>query len=323
MWQGLNGLLETTWKLSNKTERALGIAFLFFAFLSIWFSAIDEKIFTEHRIAWLIILLVTYLAAVIPPVTKMTRFQHKYVLYVVLWGLVSLTFVLVIFYLAYFALANTELEQRRWERVLNLPPVIVAAVAAAIGWYAAQQYSLKNNRTNNSFSLVMEMRCNAEFMKCTHAIAVSLPPSVSLTAEHAIYFPSQARNRFEYLKAKGLANKLNETEIAEFGRYDEQMLLGIEAAKYFLNFYEFMAYGIYVGDLDEDLLYETVSPAVVSLHRRVEAFRDYLTGPKGDKLALEQLHRLVEGYEKDEQGRRTQVLGWAQRLDIERASGPR
>jgi hypothetical protein len=118
-------------------------SWVFVIFIAIVFTAINEPLLTEHRVLWLAIISVAYFSAVIPPVANMTRYRPKHVLYVVLWGLISLAFFLTIFYLFFFALAQSEAQQRQWERVLNLPPILAAAIAAAIGWYAVHQFSSK------------------------------------------------------------------------------------------------------------------------------------------------------------------------------------
>lgn len=318
MWHSLKGLLSTTWNLSSKFACTMGIAFVVLVLLGIALSAAGDAILSAHWVAYLIVVTVTYFLAVIPPVTKMATLRHKYVPYVVLWGLFSLVFFLAAFYLIYYALVTTPEGLARWDRVLNLPPVLFAAIAAAIGWYAATQYSAKNNRTNNAFSLVMQTRCNTEFMKRAVDLSKNWPPTTQMTNAHQPCFPINARHRFEELKRVGAERPLSATETTEFAAYDEQMLTGIEAAKYLLNFYEFMAYGIYAGDLDEDLLYETISPAVVFLFDRTLPLRTFLNGPDGDKLAFQHLSSLVDGYQKTENGRDITIIGWSNRLELER-----
>ena len=320
MWQPLKGLLETTWKLSSVPSRTFGIIFLALAILSVCLNLMNDVLLTEHRVLWLIILTILYFSAVVPPVATMTKHRHRHVLYVVLWGLISLAFFLVVFYLFFFALAQTSEQQRQWDRILNLPPIFAAAIAAAIGWYAVHQFSAQNNRTNNSFSLVMQTRCNTEFVTQARYFSSAFPPPIVLDQTYKPYFPAGMRGRLEYLK-KIDASKLTPSEASELQGIDEQIVLGMYAARYLLNFYEFMAYAIYAGDLDEGLLYESISPAVVGLFDRVKALRDYINvGANGDKLAFQHVQRLVEGYVKDEGDVKTTVDGWRRRLDMERAA---
>ena len=320
MWHSLKGLLSTTWKLSSKFSCTMGIAFVVLILLGIGLRALGDPVLSMHWVAYLSATTATYLLAVIPPVTEMTKLRHKHVLYVVLWGLFSLGFFLAAFYLIFYALVTTPEELARWDRVLNLPPVLFAAIAAAIGWYAATQYAAKNNRTNNSFSLVMQTRCNTEFMKRAVDLSVKWPTTIKMTSSHEPCFPATARHRFECLKRIKAEGSLSGPETAELATYDEQMLTAIEAAKYLLNFYEFMAYGIYAGDLDEDLLYETISPAVVFLFERTLPLRTFLNGPDGDKLAFQHLSSLVDGYLKTENGKDITIIGWLSRLELERAN---
>lgn len=321
MWNALRGLFETTWKLCSGRDATIAVLFVVGSCLAVLSSWRQDVIYTDHRVLWYSILVVLYFWALVPPLAAMTKQHHKYVLYVVLWGLLSLAFVVVMFYLFYFALAVTADERTQWERVLNLPPVLAAAVAAAIGWYAAHQLAAKNHRTNNSFSLVMQTRCNAEFLKHATALSRTFPPPLKLTKAHAIYFPRDARQTFEDLQLKKKRGKnLTPEETKRLEAMEEHKLQAVEAAKYMLNFYEFVAYGIYANDLDEGLLYETISPAIVSLFQRTKELRGEVNGgPNGDKLSFEHLHRLVEGYDKEEHGKKMSVDGWAKRLELERA----
>jgi hypothetical protein len=322
MWQPLKGLLETTWKLGSVQARTAGITFLALAVVAVTFNAINDVLLTEHRVLWLSILTLLYFLAVVPPVANMTKYRHKHVLYVVLWGLISLAFVLVVSYLFFFAIAQTDAQQKQWDRILNLPPILAAAIAAAIGWYAAHQFSAQSNRTNSSFSLVMQTRCNDEFVMQARCFSSAFPPPIVLDQSHQRYFSVDLRGRLDYLKRIDASN-LTPAEASELQSINEQVVLGMYAARYLLNFYEFMAYAIYAGDLDEDLLYETISPAVVGLFDRVKALRDYINvGATGDKLAFQHVQHLVEGYVRDEGGVKTTVDGWRRRLDKERAALP-
>jgi len=66
-----------------------------------------------------------------------------------------------------------------------------------------------------------------------------------------------------------------------------------------LNYYEFMAVAIELGDLEESIVYETMSPHVVGLYNRAYACIEYVRGRDGgEPLAFEHLEILVGRWEK-------------------------
>lgn len=320
MWHSLRSLLEETWQHATRRDACVAFLFLFALAACSVFSLKNDPLFLDYKVLWYSVILILYFTAIAPPVARLAAERHRHVLQVVLWGLISLTVTLVAFYLFFFALAETKDQQEQWERVLNLPPVIAGAVAAAIGWYAAHQFAAKNHRTNNSFQLVMQTRCNTEFVKHARKFLIAYPSSSSIPMQDSKYFDPSARSRLEEMKRKQKAEQLTEAETTELKQFAEEKLEGIEGARYLLNFYEFMSFGIYAGDLDEELLYETISPAVVKIYEQSTALRAVLNGPDGDVLAFQHLERLVSGYERKSHSGTEKVLGWRARLAQERVS---
>ena len=93
-----------------------------------------------------------------------------------------------------------------------------------------------------------------------------------------------------------------------------------EGLKYLLNFYEFMALGTHVGDLDETLLYETISPSVVGWYTRSELHCKHVRSTPTDKLAYEHLDKLVNGYKVKIGGKEMEIDGWKKKLDLDKAN---
>lgn len=321
MWKVLVGLVETTWKFSSRKDCAMAAGFGLGLFLVSWAYMRGDPVVIDYKATWYSIVVILYFGALVPPLARMIKERHTYVLFVAMWGLISLAVFLTWFYLMFFALAPTDATGiTRWERILNLPPVIAAAVGAGIGWYVHYQMNAKLHRTANSFSLAMQTRTNSEFVARVKALKATYP---DLTPKEPKYFSKDSR---QALEARRLALKYSASitldEQKDFAT-DEMKVEGIDSVRYLLNFYEFMAFAIRAGDLDESLLYETISPAVVGIYDGSKAYREAVNGRSEDALAFQHLHDLVSGYEDSVDGKSIRVSGWRERLELEKAAKPK
>jgi Domain of unknown function (DUF4760) len=319
MWSGIKGILDVTWKYSKPFDRVLQVTILVLVIVVAILAVRQDPIFVNSKAAWCIVGMIIYAAAIIPPVKRMTDRRHELLFYVTAWGILSLILILVAFYTVYFIVVPDS-ESQQWDRILNLPPVFAAVFGTAIGWYVHQQLSAKLHRTSNSFALVMQTRTSTEFLKHTRSLYAAYPPPTEFQTEDAKYFETSKRIEIDRI-GRELAVALN-PDLTKKGAYlrDLAKVEAVEGLRYLLNFYEFMAFGIHAGDLDETLLYETVSPSVVGWYTRSQTYCDKIRATAANKLAYQHLHRLVEGYKTKVGNKEEEIDGWKKRLDIEKAN---
>jgi len=177
------------------------------------------------------------------------------------------------------------------DRYLNFPPAIAALWTAGMGWYIHFQATSKNHRTNNSFNLIMQTRTSSEFLKKAHAVQMVYPFGSKIGPEDVDYFSSGAMLQ---LQRQGLASLTVEEGGATLETLlREEKVNAIEGVKYLLNYYEFMAVGIEANDLEESMLYNTISTTVCSMRERAEVYVSHLR-ENGQPLCFTTLDRLVK-----------------------------
>jgi Domain of unknown function (DUF4760) len=319
MSSGIKNLLAVTWRYATPWDRLWGIGVIFLVLLGSIFWLKQDPLLLNYRAVWCIAITLLYFAAIVPPVKRMARRKHELLVYVAVWGIISLILWLASFYATFFFLVvNTD----KWDKILNLPPVFAAIIGAGIGWYVHQELSAKFHRTSNSFNLVMQTRTSAEFIRYTRDLYAyyskceTLPDEVVKCDLPAKRIELGQRKR--ELEANPQEEMFSQKKLAYLN--DLAMLEAIEGLRYLLNFYEFMSFAIHAGDLDENLLYETVSPSVVRWYNRSKDYQSHVTtNDQGNKLAYQHLTKLVEGYTTMVGSKVTEIPGWERRLDIEKA----
>lgn len=221
---------------------------------------------------------------------------HKNVLPVVVVGTILLVLFVACLSYSFFHFTTTE-QITRLDRVLNIIPVTAAVFAAALGWYVHYQYSSKAQRTNNAFSIVMEMRRSPEFIKRWELVGLHFPKDVMVSEEYQPYFHPDSRRRLEKEKAEINKEAADaEAKLEELKKKLEKVE-AIEALRFILNYFEFMAAGIELKELDEDMLYETISVVVVRIYERSSLFLKFYADPKTKEvLAFQHLSALVKSW---------------------------
>ncbi|GAA0907548.1 hypothetical protein GCM10009552_15620 [Rothia nasimurium] len=135
-------------------------------------------------------------------------------------------------------------------------------------------------------SLVLGSRTNGEFQKHNDRVRRYLPDKNFLDAVDEKFFgPLALRKAYETYLATKSAEAL----------FDLKQAKAIESIKYMLNYYEFMAVGVRLGDIEDRILYDTIGGSVCALHDRTEKIRKWMVAPDGGKqiLAFEYLDELV------------------------------
>jgi hypothetical protein len=228
------------------------------------------------------------------PVARMSQERGPAVAhYLVAWSILGLlTFVITLYAVVtnLSTLAVTQEQKDLITKLQGLPAIIIPVWIAAIGWFLQVQGARKAQRTQNSFAFIMQTRTSGEFSSKARALLIVYPPGIDVPAADSHYFPAAA---FVQLGPKMAEFARESTDANRKQKLEDEIrrIEGIDALRYMLNLYEFMAQGIRAGDLDEDLLYETVAYVVISLYERSKAFIE--NRRKEDVLVFEHIEELV------------------------------
>jgi len=264
--------------------------------LSIVCAIVVATLWGSHGISrvltgWgVVIVAVTFLGSFFRPLLAMTRHGYEAVFSVCITGGLLFLCTLIAFYLSYYLIAdNLSAQGSPLAKLLDLPPLLLALWAAATGWYVHFQLTCRNHRVSNAVSIVLSRSTNAEIRRRLDLQRKYLPSKKHIDDLDISLFKPDAME-----KAKA-AFKPDDADCVRTMRLTQS----VEALKYLLNYYEFMAVAIELGDLEESIVYETMSPHVVGLYNRAYACIEYVRGRDGgEPLAFEHLEILVGRWEK-------------------------
>lgn len=244
---------------------------------------------SDAQQAWIAI--VAYAALVIffaYPLLQAACAGHRHLLTVCIWSFVLVLLGVALCYYVFYKFAGNDVAS--FDKLLNVVPVLVAIWAAALGWFVHFRLSTKAHRTNNAFGILMEMRKSSEFLNRYETATRHFPSgTTTIPPEYTDYFPTtKLKEVLDVATARGEAAAPSDLEKIE----------AISALRYVLNYFEFMSVGIQAGDLDEDLLYDTISTTVVKLYERSQPLFNYVHAPMpggaGQPLAFVALESLAE-----------------------------
>jgi hypothetical protein len=192
---------------------------------------------------------------------------------------------LTAFYLSYYLIVGNLSSQGSAAKLLDLPPLLLALWAAITGWYVHFQLTCRNHRVSNAVSIVLSRSTNADLRRRLDMLRKYLPTKQHIDELDTSFF---RRDSMERAKA---GFKPDDPQCVRNMRLTQS----VDALKYLLNYYEFMAVAIALGDLEESIVYETVSPHVVGLYDRAAAYLKFARGKEGgEPLAFEHLGALVD-----------------------------
>lgn len=274
----------------------LGWAGILLATISsvIWFVYPAPSVLAKVGLA--VAFLVGLSAYLVPYIYAAIRAGHKHIPTVFVWSFFLVATFLVCVYYCYFQAFGSE---SRYDKVLLLIPVVPAMWAAGLGWFIHYQLTAKAHRTNNSFSIIMEMRKSAEYLRRQAIVTKHFPPGIPVCEDYRAYFDHRKQSNLHFRKlADPTSVSATEDDRAE----------AMDSLKYMVNYFEFMSAGVEAKDLDCDLLYETISPVVVGIHDRAKIYIDYVNSTVGanEPLAFQHLKKLAES--------------WDEKLDLEAAA---
>lgn len=124
--------------------------------------------------------------------------------------------------------------------------IVVSTLTIILGWLIHASLAARHQRRQHTLNVLLQTRMSTEYQSQARNLRCFYPPSSVIPQEvvEAYY-----------------ENKLS-------SKKDEQKKLNVDAAVYFLNFYEFLAIGIRHGDLDEDVLFDSLSFIAKGLYNK-------------------------------------------------------
>lgn len=283
------GLRESIKALSHQAsprEKFALLIAIILIFISFIFDIQDANVYENHK-HWIITVVGAGFLWGIFPATVRCASDAKLVWVVCGASVFLLISTLCTFALSYFWASRYGLLPLGAERLLTIPAVGTALWGTAMGWYVHFQASSKNNRTANSFNLLMQTRTCGEFLKRANAVISSYPQGTVIPNEDVDLFLPEALAEAKRKFAEALSSSK--------GVGEARLLLkktnAAASLKYLLNYYEFMSVGISKRDLDEELLYETIAVTVTSMYER--SLSPIARIREKQPLAFQHLERLV------------------------------
>lgn len=230
-----------------------------------------------------VVAIAAYLALCVffwPSLLKAAHQDHRHLLTVCVWSFVLVILLITVSFYSFFKVAGSD--STKYDKLLNVVPVFVAIWAAAVGWLIHFRITTKAHRTNNAFAIIMETRKSSEYLKRQELVQKHFPPNVN--AVDSEYHQYSAADSLKKLIRAGASEA------------DMEKAEAVLALKYMLNYFEFMAVGIKAGDLDENLLFETVSSTVLRLHLRAQSYITFTVDPQqgGQPMAYCDLRLLAQ-----------------------------
>lgn len=297
MLLGVSMLLNTLWVEMTARNVWVFAASVVALIISVVLDVIDHPGTTELQ-AWLYLaILAAFLAATVPPVFRLGRKDNPNLTQVCLLSALVITVALVGGYVIFYRFFPAPQAAAGYDRILNLPPVLVAIWAAGMGWYVHYHVSQRNARTKNAFDLVMQTRTSAEYQKSFALVTRFYPFGSTIPPEDGIYFKSDTIKKLsDELQDAKQATGDNKKKISEI-EYRLERANAILSLKSVLNYFEFMAVGLAKRDLDEQLLYDTIGVTVVSIYDRAKTFIEHVQGD-GQCLAYSSLAPLVKEWRR-------------------------
>jgi len=208
----------------------------------------------------------------------------------------ALLMILIAFYAGYFLIAGTT-PSGAGDRILNLAPVFAAMWAATVGWFIHTQGAQRNHRVANAFNLVMQTRTSSEYQKRVAAMQRNCPHGSELCAQEEYYKADAIKVLSDTLCTLRVDEEKNKKAILE-AKKQLGLVRSVEAIKYLLNYFEFLAVGIQRKEVEEELVYDTMGATVVSIWDRAEPYIAFVNSTKkGDQvLAFCELRKLVTSW---------------------------
>lgn len=264
----------------------------------------EGRLYTPYRGWWYIAALLLLLTAFTGPVCRIARERKDQgILPVVFWGVIGLLVVTIAFVACFSVFVpavpapttGAPPPASSYERLLNVVPAVIAVWAAGLGWYIHHQITMKAHRTTHAFNLLMQTRTNAEFLRYMRAFTLVYPVGIAMPKDVVVMYRQYGIAKLPEHEAVLLDPARDHADKTR-ARDEIRKIEAVNSAKYLLNFYEFMARGINSGDLDSEILYDTIGSTVVGIFKRTAEFRIEMHGTQ--PLAMQFLSPLAEEWSK-------------------------
>lgn len=260
-----------------------------------------HSVFLEWRLGAYALIALLFFSGAISPLIRYATSDRPSVRRVCAISVALFAGLMLVLYTLYF-LAVPEVGTQLpvgFDKLLNLPPVIAAAWAAAMGWYVHSHASQKNHRIANAFQLCIQTRTSSEYQKRLNVVQRNWPHGTKLTCTDSDYAPDAIKRITDKLLDEKAKNPPNSLTLAQL-RADLRRARAVDAMKYLLNYFEFMAVGIEKKEVDEELLYDALACNVASVWDRASPYVQYMQDPRrgNQPLAFSSLKTLVEKWNK-------------------------
>lgn len=195
---------------------------------------------------WLIYWVVSYfliLTSILMPLNKIKYLPFGGPIFYV--SLIVLAFIFILLFREVWAEFKSPSEMS--PESLEMLGYSIAATVAIFGWFIQHQLTRQHNKVSHSLNILLQMRVSEEFQR-------------HMKAANEFY---SSRTRL----------KISDADITKYHSEDklDDKIKSIESHIYLLNYYEFLAYGIKSGTLDEELLFQTLGGIVIGHFDRAEA----------------------------------------------------
>lgn len=169
--------------------------------------------------------------------------------------------------------------------ITTLLGAAAAAAMAGIGWVIQYQSSARSSRRAHTFTILMQSRLSKEFQEHVNNRSAKYPCPTTIPADDVkrlclVRQQNEAIALFEERALQRCPATLTCAErtqvLGEIESERKELMRTINAfraVKYLLNFYEFLSAGIKKRELDEELLFETLSSIAIGLYKDTEHVR--------------------------------------------------
>lgn len=123
----------------------------------------------------------------------------------------------------------------------TLVGVFIVFMSTGLGWLINTKNSHNKHKISHTFKVLLESRLSSTFQNKLNELQSQYPPSIELDKDDVNLF------------------------INDMKSLDDKKKKAIYAAQYILDFYEFIAAGIFSGDLDDDFLYQNARGFVIGM----------------------------------------------------------
>lgn len=243
---------DTITGIRRETKTFNYVAFILGLFVAVFVlgaNGTEEGFYAENKLSFWMASYVLIFIGLFTPLSRAKYLPHGKRFYFVGFGLLVFLFLLLTKAVWYSFVPVSGAEAITTQEV-DMIGYSVAVLLAVLGWFVQHQLTLQHNKTNHSLNVLLQMRVSEEFQQQTR-LANEYYPSRNGTVIPEADVKEYHSSGTDFTQNKGEKNESN------------AKLKSISAHSYLLNYYEFLAFGICSGTLDEELLYQTLGGVLI------------------------------------------------------------